>query len=86
MLQVILTSPFLIMKYVKKYKNFEINYENGMILIKNKSTRISNKTATTIEQILTNSYLKQFSRQQSLNVMFQIIYLSLKFSLMNKDI
>ena len=56
MLQVILTSTFLIMKYVKKYKNFEINYENGMILIKNKSTRISNKTATTIEQILTNSY------------------------------
>ena len=33
---------------------FNIIYENGMIQIRNKSTRVTNETATTINHILTN--------------------------------
>ena len=55
MLQVISTSTFLIIKFAKKYSNFYI-YENGMITIINQRTRVSNKTATAIDHILTNSY------------------------------
>ena len=44
------------MKYVKKYDNFKYNLEKEHDININKPTRVTNKKATAIYYILTNSY------------------------------
>ena len=45
-----------------------IIYENGMIPIINKPTRVTNKAATAIDHILTNSYTETIFKIAILNL------------------
>ena len=92
MLQVISTSAFLIMIYLKKQEFLNIIYENGMIPIINKPTRVTNKTATAMNHILTNSYTETIFKTAILKCDVSdhfpicLIIPSLRVSLKNKII
>ena len=79
-----------ICKRVQEFLN--IIYENGMISIINKPTRVTNKTGTAIDHILTNSYTDTIFRIAILKCDVSdhfpicLIIPSLKFSSKNKII